>query len=88
MHCFVVVFHSAQEGDRVQQTFPNGAHYPLQTPGAWLVAADHPLPAEVANRLGMNDQEKVGGIVIPISNYNGYYDPSVWDWLRFWMSKK
>ena len=39
-------------------------------------------PKDLANLLGFHDGEKKSGIVIRVSQYTGYEEKELWDWLR------
>ena len=37
---------------------------------------------ELADKLGFEDKEGIEGVVVPVSNYAGYADKDLWEWLR------
>ena len=37
---------------------------------------------ETAEQLGMRTEGGSSGIVLPVSNYSGFANPNLWEWLR------
>ena len=82
MEKYLVVLNEPNDAiwERVRQNWPN--HYIL-TPRVAVVATESITVAEqIAERLGMNNTEKVFGIVSRMNEYFGFNTPSLWDWLH------
>jgi len=52
--------------------------------GGWLVATANKTASDVAESLGMNNTDKIRGIVVQASAYNGYYSNSLWEKISLW----
>ena len=66
---------------KVKSKYPD--HHETMT-GGWVVAADKKTSADVAESLGMNSVDKIRGIVIQATSYNGYYSNSLWEKISLW----
>lgn len=85
MQCFIVVFQETKGVDEIREA-GFAADFRL-TEKTWLIASKAPLLDDVCRQLGMGEEKQVGGIVVPVENYRGFYNPAVWDWLRYWRSQ-
>lgn len=56
-----------------------GDFYHVRDSGCWFIRTNE-LTAEVAKKLGMNDEEKITGIVIKNDAWYGYTDSALWEW--------
>lgn len=74
-------------GDSPELTAKVASEYPdhhMEITGGWLVAAEKKTAADVAESLGMNNTDKINGIVVLASSYYGYYSNSLWEKINLW----
>ena len=66
--------------ETIQTNWP--AHHLLLTDHLAFMAPDEPaLTSTIAETIGMNDEEKVLGIVVELGNKSGYNQTSLNEWL-------
>jgi hypothetical protein len=58
-----------------------GDHFKI-APGQWLISAPRLTTWEVTEKLGASDGQKGKLVVFSISEYWGYHDSGLWEWLR------
>ena len=66
------------------QTFPE--HRKVQD-GVWVVASTMDTTGEVAEILGMNDNHKRFGVVVPAGPYFGYHTKDLWEKIEAWKAR-
>ena len=84
MYCFLIFLESSEDSEKITRAFPEKFH--SLSDQVFLVATDRPLSSMVCEKVGINAEKKVAGIVLPIenNNYNGFYNPKVWELLGLW----
>ena len=81
MNCYLVVSPNVEDSE-IAAAFPNG-WMPVMG-GAWVVASNDPICADVAERLGMNAERSKSGVVVRVGEYFGYYNRALWDRIEAW----
>lgn len=81
MFVYFVISESPKIKTKVEAGYPD--HHEKIT-GGWLVAAEKKTASDVAESLGMNSTDKIVGIVVQASVYNGYYNNSLWEKISLW----
>lgn len=82
MNCFVVIApEHAKLHSAVQENFPEH-HYEI-SPGVWAVAARNKVPSDICETLNIGDGG-VAGVVFSLSEYNGYFQSSLWEKINLW----
>lgn len=81
MLVYFVISESSKIKTKVEAGYPD---YHEEITGGWIVAADKKTASDVAESLGMNSTDKVEGIVVQATAYNGYYSNSLWEKISLW----
>lgn len=86
MNCYLVALppDSAVQEDSIRKNFPE-RHVPVQG-GVWVVAGSQPTCADVCKTLGIGPKGGTDaiGIVIKMSEYNGFAERTLWERLNVW----
>jgi len=81
MLVYFVIGNESELSAKVQSEYPE---YHYEIVGGWVVAADKKTASDVAESLGMNATDKINGIVVQATSYNGYYSNSLWEKIALW----
>ena len=83
MEVYAIILNEPDEEawDRVRNEWPK--NYILSDSVA-LVVPDAPvsLTGDIAEKVGMNQQEGILGVVVEVGSNNGYNHVAFWEWLR------
>lgn len=84
MNCYLVALppDSAVREASIREKFPE-RHVPIQE-GVWVVAGSQPTCADVCKTLGIGPKGDAIGIVIKMSEYNGFAQRTLWERLNLW----
>ena len=87
MHCFFVIAreNSGITDDEIATVFPK--HYIVVSGYVWVVAHTDPIGTtmDVCKMLNIGQGGKTG-IVLSVSQYNGYFDSALWESMAQWGS--
>ncbi|MDE0308810.1 MAG: hypothetical protein OXI60_03120 [Acidiferrobacterales bacterium] len=61
--------------------FPASSYYIVDDRVAFFSGKNVDLTAEISDMVGMNDDEKITGIVISVEWYDGWHNNTLWEWL-------
>ena len=67
--------------ERVKSQWPHH-HYIVADCLAFLAPEGPILTEEIAETVGMNDDDAITGVVIEVASYNGFNKPGLWEWAR------
>ena len=81
MLVYFVISDASELNARVQSEYPE---YHFKITGGWVVAAEKKTASDIAESLGMNNTDKIIGIVVQATSYNGYYSNSLWEKIALW----
>ena len=66
----------------IEGMWPNGNHFPLTERLVFVTnGSDIVTTKDIHTKIREHD-DKLGCVVVKISNYAGYNSPNLWEWLR------
>ena len=66
---------------RIKEEWPEH-HFILDTRSAYIALESVLLTDDLAEKIGMNEKEKVAGVVVEIAEINGWISKKLWEWIR------
>lgn len=83
MHLFVIILVEEDEEGTLLKSLTEryGENHLKLTDTTWLVAGSS-SPGDLSDELGFSNEGGVTGMVTRISNYTGYADADLWDWMK------
>ncbi len=66
--------------EKIEETWPDH-HYFLSKTAAFVAVAGISTTEQLREVIGVNDTQRINGVVIEIASYNGYGDTSFKEWL-------
>ena len=86
MNCYLIALppDSVVGGDSIQKNFSE--RHVLVQEGVWIVAGSQPTCADVCRALGIGSKGRADaiGIVLKMSEYNGFAERTLWERLNVW----
>lgn len=65
---------------RLEKEWPT-SHFKANDRLAFISLNEVLTTASIAEKIGMNSDDRVKGIVLQVGNYYGYESPEIWEWL-------
>ena len=81
MDTYAIVLNEPSEAawNRIKENWES--HYLVSDTLALIAMESTALTLNIAQSIGMNETDAVGGIVFQIIHYNGWHDRTTWEWL-------
>ena len=85
MNIFTVIgFHpdsiKSLEG-KIEKHYKNNHYIPYESKNVWFIKSNN-TTSEVSEKLGMNNDEEVVGLIIKNDLLYGFADVAIWEWER------
>ena len=71
---------SSDEWVSLKEKYPN-RHFIAGDRLAFVAPEGVSLTSEIGKTVGFDEEKEIAGIIMEISNYNGYFDADLWEWL-------
>ncbi len=84
MNIYAVAFNEddPKNLDLIKEKWNENEYYEINNSFVFIAPKEETVTSKIANKIGMNEDSDIKGVVIAIEAYNGFNDSGLWEWMK------